>query len=525
VKHRGHLVLAVGAWLLSLAGVSASEPSFKAMGPPKIWTANGWEPVPGNPDYTVGGGSAVIPRGPSQRELAAAEARERRAKATSFNESGLAAWNRGDWGVAAVQFQEAHAWNPDSKTIFNNLVTARYKVGWVAIEEGDWDYAADTFQNLSFLKPEVAEYKDLQTYAREKYREVEALRSQAAAAYERGDLRAAESALAAALKLRPSYQPFRHALAVVRNDLGREAWKRGEFAAALDFFERALQADPTDDSARENAGIARNYLQEVGRQKAAVAAAQQNIVQLADAIQRTTPAGGLNLDDLAPTGRIPAEPGNNPMVVNASNVPSGLPKAVDDVIAATYRNTPAAVSDRARKGFQAIAARDWKVARAWFQDALNRDPGNAELKRMVDLADSTEKFHQNAADQNAALLAQPQGSPELAAAIQAKAKGDAVEAIRQLERTKVVYPESAARVDRMITEIRRQQAGAAVMADYQREQADFVVQLEQDSLNFLLLGNLREADRLSRDAAFFAAFVDAKELEAANARLWGPATR
>jgi hypothetical protein len=33
--------------------------------------------------------------------------------------------------------------------------------------------------------------------------------------------------------------------------------------------------------------------------------------------------------------------------------------------------------------------RDWKVAKAWFEEALNRDPGNADLKRLVALADST----------------------------------------------------------------------------------------------------------------------------------------
>ena len=35
--------------------------------------------------------------------------------------------------------------------------------------------------------------------------------------------------------------------------------------------------------------------------------------------------------------------------------------------------------------------RDWKVAKAWFQDALNRDPNNAGLKRLVALSDSSQQ--------------------------------------------------------------------------------------------------------------------------------------
>lgn len=78
-------------------------------------------------------------------------------------------------------------------------------------------------------------------------------------------------------------------------------------------------------------------------------------------------------------------------VVDARNVPSGLAKSVTDAIDSGYSGAPPGVSDRVRKGFQAITAHDWKVARAWFQDALNRDPKNAGLKRLAELADYTQK--------------------------------------------------------------------------------------------------------------------------------------
>lgn len=74
-------------------------------------------------------------------------------------------------------------------------------------------------------------------------------------------------------------------------------------------------------------------------------------------------------------------PNLDPMVVDARNVPTGLPKFVEDNIP----NTPA--GNRVRKGYQAIKDHDWNVARAWFQDALNHDPGDDGIKRLAEWAD------------------------------------------------------------------------------------------------------------------------------------------
>ena len=87
-------------------------------------------------------------------------------------------------------------------------------------------------------------------------------------------------------------------------------------------------------------------------------------------------------------------PHTDTSVVDARNVPSGLPKALDSAITTAYASAPPGVSDRVRKGFQAVMDRDWKVAKAWFQDALNRDPNNAGLKRLVALADSSQQPNQ-----------------------------------------------------------------------------------------------------------------------------------
>ena len=89
----------------------------------------------------------------------------------------------------------------------------------------------------------------------------------------------------------------------------------------------------------------------------------------------------------AQTKPVPPLPSSDSSVVDARNVPSGLSKSVEHAIATAYANAPPGVSDRARKGFQAVADGDWKVAKAWFEDALKRDPGNANLKRLVVLVD------------------------------------------------------------------------------------------------------------------------------------------
>lgn len=87
-------------------------------------------------------------------------------------------------------------------------------------------------------------------------------------------------------------------------------------------------------------------------------------------------------------------PSGDPMVVDARNVPSGVDKATENAIAKAYPNARHGVSDRVRKGFQAVMEHDWKVAKAWFEDALNHDPSNPGLQRLVALADYSQQHVQ-----------------------------------------------------------------------------------------------------------------------------------
>jgi hypothetical protein len=79
----------------------------------------------------------------------------------------------------------------------------------------------------------------------------------------------------------------------------------------------------------------------------------------------------------------------DPSTVDARDAQSGLPTAVENAVTGAFSDSPPGVSDRVRKGFQAVMANDWKVARAWFQDALDRDPGNTNLKSFIVSVDLT----------------------------------------------------------------------------------------------------------------------------------------
>lgn len=181
------------------------------------------------------------------------------------------------------------------------------------------------------------------------------------------------------------------------NDQGVAAYARGDWAEAVRLQQLALDNDPGDSVIANNLSMARSKLQEQNDSKVASANIRSLIEGYSATVTPMNSTSGLDFDQGSTVPRA-TNPGaqaaqsldfGDPMVVDARNVPSGLPKAADDAIASGYADAPPGVSDRVRKGFQAIADHDWKVARAWFQDALNRDPQNPGLKRLSELADFT----------------------------------------------------------------------------------------------------------------------------------------
>ncbi len=154
------------------------------------------------------------------------------------------------------------------------------------------------------------------------------------------------------------------------------------------------------------------------------------------------------------------------------------------------KRSPAA--DRISKGFQAVINHDWPVALAWWQDALKRDPGNAALKRSVDLA-------QWMVDRRKARAAGP--ATPLGAAIHSASRGDHAGAIRQFELVKKENPAIAPQVDSMINELRQREEKEALthknsieiekqMAEWDRQ---WVEKLYEDGMNMLSIGDEKQA--------------------------------
>ena len=196
--------------------------------------------------------------------------------------------------------------------------------------------------------------------------------------------------------------------ATAANEQGVQFYKNSDWAKAVAAFQEAADKNPNETVIKQNLANAqanlRNQQAEIlAKQQAKESAARmhKSIENLAESLTvAPTTSGGLDFDGgNAPAARgggsggldftaaiaTPSSPleFGDPKVVDTRNVPSGLPKSVE----ATIPHTPA--GDRVRKGFQAIADHDWKVALAWFQDALNKEPGDPGLQRLVDLAQFT----------------------------------------------------------------------------------------------------------------------------------------
>jgi tetratricopeptide (TPR) repeat protein len=169
------------------------------------------------------------------------------------------------------------------------------------------------------------------------------------------------------------------------SDEALDYFDRKDWDNAIRSFEEALDRDPDDPDL--NAWLKRAKTEKSKARMPAVASpsrpAPTNNSKVVDT--RNEPAG---LGGKSNSRGATVKPGQTKP---APTSPSGLPKVLDNAIANAYSSAPPGVSDRVRKGFQAVMDRDWKVAKAWFQDALNRDPTNAGLRRLVALTDAPQQ--------------------------------------------------------------------------------------------------------------------------------------
>jgi tetratricopeptide (TPR) repeat protein len=209
--------------------------------------------------------------------------------------------------------------------------------------------------------------------------------------------------------------------AIAANNKGLDAYKNGDWATAIADFTQALQNTPDDTVIQNNLVIAQKNLKTEQDNKIAwdKKIAEDNkiaedkrksaINNLQAVVQNVTrnlnnssvSSGGLDFmsadsgakpelhDAVASSQPKPVLEFGDPMVVDARNVPSGLPNNVDKAITIAYANAPTGVAERVRKGFQAVTVHDWKLAKAYFLDAANHDPSNPELRRLAEITDKT----------------------------------------------------------------------------------------------------------------------------------------
>jgi len=240
-----------------------------------------------------------------------------------------------------------------------------------------------------------------------------AILAQVEAAYARGDFQEALRLLREQQKLRDGPK-VRAGIAELKDFLAKKPardkadaitlkadaeYHYGDRRAALELYRTALKITP---DALNETGIKR--VMDLDVRVNAANALQRTLNSITQAMTAVRSTGGLDFDATIATASQPASGcalSGNSQVVDACSVASGLSQGVDDAIAGVYGNAPPGVSDRVRKGFQAVMERDWKVAKAWFEDALNRDPGNANLKRLVLLTDHPTPSSQTAASSSA----------------------------------------------------------------------------------------------------------------------------
>lgn len=291
----------------------------------KEWEDGKWVQKPcsdgtsGSGSASGSGGGSDNSSGRSASDNARAERRAQkqneRAKANTFNNAGVAAWNRGEWGIAAEQFSQAHANNPDSKAFLKNLVDALYKVGLVALEKGDWEHAENMFQSANYHKPDK-EFQRLMIMAREKGQEARQrmreryqnqLRSDRAysqyelgrLASEKGNFAIAEFYFNVAARIYPAEPAYRKNVAWAKTKQGDEAWAMKDFAGAFTLWKDALETDPENTYAR---GRVQKYVEEKEQDKAVATKVQRDVRKIAEALKTSKPAGDLDFDDIQTQG-------------------------------------------------------------------------------------------------------------------------------------------------------------------------------------------------------------------------------
>jgi len=134
--------------------------------------------------------------------------------------------------------------------------------------------------------------------------------------------------------------------------------------------------------------------QEEALRKAEDEAKQRDFIQKRDDAVRELKEIDSNkfaIKEIAESSPKPCSPSQNAMIVDACDPGTDLPKGIADAIEGVFKNSPRAVTDRVRKGFNAVMQRDWKLASVWLRDALSRESDNVRLRIFALLVEHDKK--------------------------------------------------------------------------------------------------------------------------------------
>lgn len=264
-----------------------------------------------------------------------AEEAERRAKANALNDEGIAAWNRGDWGIAGEKFQKAYAQNPDDKVILTNLANCRNKQGLVAWENGEWEDSAGHFNSAVLHNPDSQEFKNNLAIAIQKrdqqrkliegqrqdnrqWQQAHAQYEQGLLSAEKGDWASAAAHFTSASQIYPAEPAYLKNVSWAKTKQGDEAWDRDGFTAAVPYWKSALETDTENEYARKKMALAEKLQHEEQVNKTAAAHITQAIRDLSDALASTPVSDGLDYGDLKVTSGAFGSEDIKPTVIPAS---------------------------------------------------------------------------------------------------------------------------------------------------------------------------------------------------------------
>jgi tetratricopeptide (TPR) repeat protein len=315
---------------------------------------------------------------PEQQQQIQQEAarRERLKTAHDQNEQGISADENNNWEDAINDFQNATINDPDNPVYRRNLAIAKNNAGITFWDNGDMDTAVAYLEDALRDNPEDPTIRS------------NLARGQQIQKDQQEDAERKHQAQVAA------------ELAKAQNHEGFIAYNNHDWATAIKDFQDALQNRPTSKLYRQNLANAQGELRkqeaEEERKRSDVAASgniHQDVHDFAERLRDSSDPSNGSFDFDKQFRASPSVSGGSdslgPSVVDGYMVPSGLPKAVDAAIAGAFSDASADVRNRVRKGMQAVVTNDWKVAKAWFGDALNHDPNNALLKEWVAACDGS----------------------------------------------------------------------------------------------------------------------------------------